>query len=132
MGSMWSMCHLARHSTRLPAHCPILAVRTYATRPPPPNLESFVDEGPAAWQRGAQATGFVLSSLATVYAVFFYDFGEQEHCFTPLRRQFTKVKTSFLTISEQDRRLLQAQGQTQSGSANDATAAQKQPQKRLV
>lgn len=37
-------------------------------------------------------------AVAGLYAVLFYDFGEGEHCFQPIRREYNKLVDTFLDV----------------------------------
>lgn len=39
---------------------------------------------PSRWQRGAQLLGGILAVVSTSYFVLWADFGEREHCFSPV------------------------------------------------
>ncbi|KAG0750621.1 hypothetical protein G6F57_000103 [Rhizopus arrhizus] len=60
--------------------------------------------------RQIQVLTWVLSVSLTSYVVLFADFGQEKHCFTPIRNWFQEKKNKFWTLSEEEKRDLREQG----------------------
>ncbi|GAA5982994.1 hypothetical protein JCM11641_006910 [Rhodosporidiobolus odoratus] len=78
---------------------------------PPPIPASKLPQtvAPTKLSRGLQIASFGLATVITGYAVLVHDFGEREHVFMPVRRFFDAHTSSFFTLSERDRAVLEAQ-----------------------
>ncbi|WWC62972.1 uncharacterized protein I303_105570 [Kwoniella dejecticola CBS 10117] len=50
--------------------------------------------------------GWVLGGFACFYMALFADFGEREHVFSPVRRQYASLKQSFFTLSPSERQMM--------------------------
>ncbi|WWD18761.1 hypothetical protein CI109_103216 [Kwoniella shandongensis] len=50
--------------------------------------------------------GWVLGGFACVYMTLWADFGEREHVFSPVRRQYAILKNSFFTLSPREREMM--------------------------
>ncbi|CUA68174.1 hypothetical protein RSOLAG22IIIB_03413 [Rhizoctonia solani] len=44
-------------------------------------------------------TGYTAVGIISIYNIFFADYGEQEHVFSPARRWLDRQKTAFWTLS---------------------------------
>ncbi|KAK4054064.1 hypothetical protein OIO90_003709 [Microbotryomycetes sp. JL221] len=101
-------------------------IRAASVKPPRPHLPPVPPSqlpqnvAPTKMSRGLQIGSFALATALTGYAVLFYDFGQREHCFMPVRRWFDKHTQGFFTLSERDRHFLAAQADT-SNSASSTT-----------
>ncbi|EGD81572.1 lrpprc protein [Salpingoeca rosetta] len=59
----------------------------------------------------------------TAYLVFFHDFGQQDHCFKPIRKFVKDKYDSFLTPTPAELAEIEQLKQTQTAQAATATAA---------
>ncbi|BGP35662.1 hypothetical protein JCM10296v2_007514 [Rhodotorula toruloides] len=73
---------------------------------PPPVPPSQLPQhfAPTPLSRAGQIAAFALSAGLAVYGVLFYDYGEQEHCFMPVRRWVDQHTASFFTLTPSERR----------------------------
>ncbi|WWC88335.1 uncharacterized protein L201_003245 [Kwoniella dendrophila CBS 6074] len=66
--------------------------------------------------------GWVLGGFACFYMALFADFGEREHVFSPVRRQYISLKQSFFTLSPSERAMMgidQRHRQNQLGNSSE-------------
>ncbi|KAF9534481.1 hypothetical protein CPB83DRAFT_889464 [Crepidotus variabilis] len=56
---------------------------------------------------GTRLISFVVIPAVGLYSVFLYDFGTQNHVFTPVRRWTANAFSSFFTLSSEEKKLLQ-------------------------
>ncbi|KAM0789876.1 hypothetical protein ACM66B_006722 [Microbotryomycetes sp. NB124-2] len=85
-------------------HGPAQPPRPHLPPIPPSQLPQTV--APTRLSRGLQVGSFALATALTGYAVLFYDFGQREHCFMPVRRWFDEHTRGFFTLTERDRQAL--------------------------
>ncbi|BGP27901.1 pyridoxamine-phosphate oxidase [Rhodotorula toruloides] len=73
---------------------------------PPPIPPSQLPQhfAPTPLSRAGQIAAFTLSAGIAVYGVLFYDYGEHEHCFMPVRRWVDQHTASFFTLTPEERR----------------------------
>ncbi|KAK8858869.1 hypothetical protein IAR55_003100 [Kwoniella newhampshirensis] len=50
--------------------------------------------------------GWVLGGFACVYMTLYADFGNKEHVFSPVRRQYANLRNSFFTLSPKEREMM--------------------------
>ncbi|KAL0240606.1 hypothetical protein I308_106404 [Cryptococcus tetragattii IND107] len=50
--------------------------------------------------------GWIAGTIACAYMVLFADFGPREHVFSPVRREYQKLKQSFFTLSPEEQRIV--------------------------
>ncbi|GAA5964017.1 hypothetical protein JCM3765_007841 [Sporobolomyces pararoseus] len=88
---------------------------------PPPIPPSKLPQNiaPTPLSKGIQFTAFTLAAGLTAYAVLFYDFGEREHVFMPVRRWVDENTKSFFTLSERDRQVLNSNSNAQKTAVPD-------------
>ncbi|KAF5345523.1 hypothetical protein D9758_012013 [Tetrapyrgos nigripes] len=96
------------------------SIARLALRPPPPLSRSFSVSSSRRFPEDETPKDFrppwvyTLSRLAIqwsipavgIYAVFLYDFGDQEHVFSPIRRWTAKQKAAFFAPSPEEKQLL--------------------------
>ncbi|CDS14125.1 hypothetical protein LRAMOSA06295 [Lichtheimia ramosa] len=58
-----------------------------------------------------QLTTSLYNTALVGYVALFADFGEQEHCFSPLRRWFDEKRKQFWTLTPEEEAALRSQGQ---------------------
>ncbi|OCF75481.1 hypothetical protein I204_04337 [Kwoniella mangroviensis CBS 8886] len=63
--------------------------------------------------------GWVLGGFACVYMALFVDFGEREHVFSPVRRQYASLKQSFFTLSPIEREMMGVEDRRQRQSQEE-------------
>ncbi|ODN74047.1 hypothetical protein L202_07518 [Cryptococcus amylolentus CBS 6039] len=50
--------------------------------------------------------GWFFGGVAAVYMVLFADFGDREHVFSPVRREYIRTKQSFFTLTPEERKTM--------------------------
>ncbi|KAI9266967.1 hypothetical protein BY458DRAFT_587229 [Sporodiniella umbellata] len=65
---------------------------------------------PTPRARQIQLFTYALSISLTGYIVLFADFGQEKHCFTPIRQWFQEKKSHFWTLTDQEKNDLREQG----------------------
>ncbi|KZT12062.1 uncharacterized protein LAESUDRAFT_641096 [Laetiporus sulphureus 93-53] len=55
--------------------------------------------------RFSRTANWMLIPTVIVYSVFFGDFGEQEHVFSPPRRWLERQKAAFFSLSDAERKI---------------------------
>ncbi|KAF7768137.1 hypothetical protein Agabi119p4_7380 [Agaricus bisporus var. burnettii] len=55
----------------------------------------------------SRLVNFTVIPCVMLYSVFFYDFGDKDHVFKPVRRWAQEQKAAFLTLSPDEKRVLE-------------------------
>ncbi|WVQ73483.1 hypothetical protein IAR50_003055 [Cryptococcus sp. DSM 104548] len=63
--------------------------------------------------------GWIFGGAAAVYMVLFADFGDREHVFSPVRREYIRAKQTFFTLTPEERKTMgldKRVGESEAGS----------------
>jgi len=71
------------------------------------NGQEYRDFRPPWLYSGVSWAQWTVVPAIAIYGVFFMDFGESEHCFTPARRWLRHKRATFLTLSDEELALAQ-------------------------
>ncbi|CAA7261408.1 unnamed protein product [Cyclocybe aegerita] len=75
--------------------------------PPPKKMEGSGEDFRPPWVYvGTRLISLAVIPSIAVYSIFFYDFGEREHVFQPVRRWAADSVNSFFTLSPAEEKLL--------------------------
>ncbi|KAF8177000.1 hypothetical protein BJ912DRAFT_692567 [Pholiota molesta] len=88
-----------------------LSRRHLSTEAPPaprpmPKDETGDDFRPSWVYLGSRMVSWIVIPGTAFYSIFFYDFGDQEHVFQPMRRWGVDTVNGFFSLSSSEKRLL--------------------------
>ncbi|KAF6757510.1 hypothetical protein DFP72DRAFT_891340 [Ephemerocybe angulata] len=99
--------HAARPALR---SAPRRNAHTEVQKPPGSEKEGGSDDFRPSWVYSLSRLGsHAIIPAVALYAVFLYDWGDQEHVFMPPRRWLAKVKQSYFKLSSEEERMLNAE-----------------------
>ncbi|KAI0699105.1 hypothetical protein BC835DRAFT_1412758 [Cytidiella melzeri] len=113
-------------STRYYRHCHVRTLQTTAARPDgKPRLYKDLKAPvppPADHRRSwfftvYRITNFAFIPFAAVYCVFFANFGDHEHVFSPARRWMDRHRREFFSLSSEELELAHADNKSTSGDS---------------
>ncbi|KIM43313.1 hypothetical protein M413DRAFT_26467 [Hebeloma cylindrosporum] len=83
--------------------------RLFSTEvPTPKKLEGPGDDPRPPWVYvGTRLISMAVIPAVGVYSVFFYDFGDRDHAFQPIRRWAAQQVNKFFTLSPAEEKLLE-------------------------
>ncbi|KAI9596850.1 hypothetical protein BDF19DRAFT_421354 [Syncephalis fuscata] len=65
---------------------------------------------PPLWSRAVHMASLAMCAGYGVYALFYQDFGTEEHCFSALRRWADEKRIAFWSLSEEEEKQLRSRG----------------------
>ncbi|KDQ33738.1 hypothetical protein PLEOSDRAFT_1099698 [Pleurotus ostreatus PC15] len=77
--------------------------------PRPEQDPAYEDFRPPWVYTGSRLLTYVFVPYVVFYSVFFYDFGDREHVFQPVRRWASRQRESFFSLSPEEARIVQAE-----------------------
>ncbi|EMD39932.1 hypothetical protein CERSUDRAFT_92417 [Gelatoporia subvermispora B] len=113
---------LAACRTRRLPH--VSARRYYSSKdaqPATPIDETLKDPRPKWFFTASRISTFVIIPVSAAYLVFFGDFGEREHVFSPARRWLAAQKAAFFSLSPAERELAGVRTEQHTQDASSAS-----------